>query len=562
MIKRIIKGRLKALAGLHIGSGEVGKVTDAPVYRNIDGEIIIPGTTLAGALRALATKLAPHLGHRKCTALEDDGTSSGSCNCPVCSLFGSINPGKIEDEGSPSKIWFYDAVSEGDVKTVIRDGVGIDRETKTASRAARAKYDFEVVPKDTIFFFRFELHDELSKEEKEILMVALTEWQEGRGYLGGKKSRGLGNIELAELKIYRLNLSEQKSLMAFLQNDNPIAAATEEENWLVPGVDYNIRKPDKHIKCNNYLYNSFLQLDFVLKFTGGFVANDTLAGMRAGFDFCPRRENGKFVLPGSSIRGVLRSQAEKIARTIVTLNSTKDEFLNKCPACNPLADLNTPLTSCSSLFREYKKKEKSDDEQINEAKLCLACRFFGSSDRGSRLHVSDGYLINPPNIRIMDFLAIDRFTGGGKEGAKFDALVLWQPAFKSRIFIENVENWSLGWMMLVLKDIKDGFLSFGGGENKWFGKATMENGEIKVGVVAEEFLPSGLKMTDSKEGIFFTQTLALDSLFQNTEYAVDRWIQEFHSVLSEFRREEGFSLETDTYYKDDLEESYPKEVSL
>ena len=110
----------------------------------------------------------------------------------MCSLFGSINPGKIEDEGSPSKIWFYDAVSEGDVKTVIRDGVGIDRETKTASRAARAKYDFEVVPKDTIFSFRFELHDELNKEEKEILMAVLTEWQEGRGYLGGEKARGLG----------------------------------------------------------------------------------------------------------------------------------------------------------------------------------------------------------------------------------------------------------------------------------------------------------------------------------------------------------------------------------
>src|SRR5690606_29540985 len=140
----------------------------------------------------------------------------------------------------------------------------------------------------------------------------------------------------------------------------------------------------------------------------------------------------------------------------------------------------------------------------------LACRFFGSSDRGSRLYVSDGYLINPPKIKSMDFLAIDRFTGGGKEGAKFDALILWQSAFKIRIFIENVENWSLGCIMLVLKDIKDGFLSFGGGENKWFGKAIIENGEIKFGVVAEEFLPSGLEMTDSsKKGNFFTQTLTL-----------------------------------------------------
>ncbi|HHU32616.1 MAG TPA: hypothetical protein GXZ50_08160 [Clostridia bacterium] len=561
MIKRIIIGKLKTLTGLHIGSGEVAEVTDALVCRNIDGDLIIPGTSLAGALRALATRLAPYLGCKRCITLEGVVGLHGVCNCPVCSLFGVINPGGNENEGNSSKIWFYDAVLEGDIKTVIRDGVGIDRETKTASRATRAKYDFEVVPKDTVFSFRFELHDELSKEEKEILTFVLTEWQKGRGYLGGNKARGLGNIELTELKAYRLNLSEQENLMSFLQNDDLLAAASEEDNWLIPGTGYNA-KLDKAIERGEYLYNSFVQLDFVLKFTGGFVVNDALVGIQAGFDFSPRMENGKFVFPGSSIRGVLRSHAEKIARTIATLYSTKDDFLNKCPACNPLADLNTPLTSCSSLFREYKKKEKDKDKQISEEKLCLACRLFGSSGWGSRLYISDGYPINPPKIKILDFLAIDRFTGGGKEGAKFDALVLWQPAFRIRIFVENVENWSLGWLMLVLKDVKEGFLSFGGGENKWFGKAMIKDVGIKVGVVAEEFLPSGLKMTDSKEGIFFTQKLTLDGLFKNAGHVVNRWIQDFHFVLTEFKREENFSLKTDTYFNNDLEKNYPKEVLL
>lgn len=565
MIKKIISGKLKTITGLYIGSGEIGKVTDAPVYRNIDGEVIIPGTALAGSLRTLATRLAPHLGYTKCIALEDEDISSGFCNCPVCSLFGSINPGNIENEGRPAKVWFYDAVLEGDSKTAIRDGVGIDRETRTSSRAARAKYDFEVIPKDSVFFFRLDCHDDLNEEEEKILICVLTEWRKGRGYLGGNKARGLGNIELTEIKMYNLNLSKQENLMTFLQNDEPLNAATEEENWLAFGVNCK-----SNIRNNDYLYNSFIQIDFTLNFSGGFVINDALGAVQAGFDLCPRMENGRFIIPGSSIRGVLRSHAEKIARTIITLESTKDDFLSRCPACNPFADMNTPLTSCSSLFREYKQKnknahisqEENKNSQISEAKLCLACQLFGSSDKGSRLYISDGYLTNSPKIKIMDFLAIDRFTGGGKEGAKFDALVLWQPAFMIRVFMENLEEWHLGWLMLVIKDLKDGLVSFGGGQNKWFGKATIENERIKIGVVAEEFLPKGLKIDNSKEGIFYTQTLTLEKLFENPKLSVELWVQKFHSILSAFKREKDFSLKMDTYFKDGFDKIYPKEVQL
>src|SRR5690554_6531076 len=98
MIKRIIIGKLKTLTGLHIGSGEVAEVTDALVCRNIDGDLIIPGTSLAGALRALATRLAPYLGCKRCITLEGVVGLHGVCNCPVCSLFGVINPGGNENE--------------------------------------------------------------------------------------------------------------------------------------------------------------------------------------------------------------------------------------------------------------------------------------------------------------------------------------------------------------------------------------------------------------------------------------------------------------------------------
>jgi CRISPR-associated RAMP protein (TIGR02581 family) len=272
-------------------------------------------------------------------------------------------------------------------------------------------------------------------------------------------------------------------------------------------------------------------------------------------------ENGKFIFPGSSFRGIFRSHAEKIARSLVTLNSSNaSNFLNKCPACNPFADKEDPLTSCNVIFREYKRTHKN--EEIKDDKLCLACQLFGSSFKGSRLYVNDGEMIDPPEIKIMDFLAIDRFTGGGKEGAKFDALVLWQPRFKLRIFVENPKDWQLGWLMLVMKDLKEGLVSFGFGKNKWFGKATIEEETIKIGVISEVFIPGGLENGDSYEGIFNTQILQLKELIEKDSKPVELWIKEFHKILSEFRRVNNLVPASDTYFKDDVSELYPKEVGI
>jgi len=163
----------------------------------------------------------------------------------------------------------------------------------------------------------------------------------------------------------------------------------------------------------------------------------------------------------------------------------------------------------------------------------------------------------------MDFLAIDRFTGGGKEGAKFDAVVLWQPSFKVQIFIENPREWQLGWIMLVLKDMKDGLLSIGYGQNKWFGKATTKNEEFKISAISEIFLPGGLKLktNDKFEGIFNTETFGLNELLDNADKPVDIWINEFNSILKDFKRGNNLAFKSDTYFGNDIFNLYPKEVN-
>jgi len=561
MIKKIVTGRLKTLTGLHIGTGDATETTDSPVHRNVNGDIIIPGTAIAGALRTVATRIAPHLGYGKCIALEENPQPK-LCDCLVCNLFGSINIGKSSEDGKASKLWIYDAVLTNDIKASIRDGVGIDRETGASSRKARAKYDFEVVPKDSVFSFKTALQDDVSEDEERLLSTVLAEWQNERGYLGGNIARGMGNIQLEEIKVFSINFSNVSMLMKFLKEDDEIKAADEEKDWLERNINDARQqvKNDIGIADNEYFYNSFAQIDLTLKFTGGFVINDILRSVQSGFDFCPKMENGKFIFPGSSFRGILRSHAEKIARSLVTLNSNNaSDFLNRCPACNTFADKEDPLTSCNAFLREYKLAHKN--EEIKDDKLCLACQVFGSSFKGSRLYVSDGKMINSPKIKIMDFLAIDRFTGGGKEGAKFDAIVLWQPKFKLRIFIENPKEWQLGWLMLVMKDLKEGLVSFGFGKNKWFGKATIEDETIKVGEISEIFIQGGLEKGSSYEGLFNTQILQLKELKKDSK-PVELWIKDFYKMLSDFRRVNNLVPASDTYFKDDVSDIYPKEVEL
>ncbi|RKY87564.1 hypothetical protein DRQ09_04315, partial [candidate division KSB1 bacterium] len=231
MIKKIITGKLKALTGIYIGSGDFSEVTGSLVYRNVNGKVVIPGTSIAGTLRTLATKLAPHLGFTKCVTLQEK-MNDNECKCAVCGLFGSISQSDESEGGTASKLWVNNAILENDIKISIRDGVGIDRETKSSSRAMRAKYDLEVIPKDAEFTFQISLQEGVTDEQEKLLAAVLKEWCEGRGYVGGNLSRGLGNVQLIDLRVFTIELSSIAKLMTFLKKEDPVKSAFEEEKWI------------------------------------------------------------------------------------------------------------------------------------------------------------------------------------------------------------------------------------------------------------------------------------------------------------------------------------------
>ena len=107
MNNRQITVPLVTRTALHVGAGQGDAVTDAFVRQDAQGLPVIPGTSLAGALRAMATRLAPRLSldgtNAQCKALGEYDTQP--CGCVVCRLFGDVIPadpsGSARSEGRP-----------------------------------------------------------------------------------------------------------------------------------------------------------------------------------------------------------------------------------------------------------------------------------------------------------------------------------------------------------------------------------------------------------------------------------------------------------------------------
>jgi CRISPR/Cas system CSM-associated protein Csm3 (group 7 of RAMP superfamily) len=508
MTFRAITANLVLRTAVHVGTGESTETADDMLRRDGRGRLLIPGTAIAGALRSIATRLAPRfVGEKPCQALTG-GQSNKACQCLVCQIFGDVNPQEdAEAGGNAARVWVYDAVLESsDVQ--LRDGVGIDRVTGAAARRERIKFDLEVLPAETVFKVRIEIDRRLSDERVlQLLAASLAEWEQGRGAVGGRVSRGLGAFRLDDVRFIGHDLNEAVNLMQMLRSGPPWDAADGDKSWL----DIQVRALRPEITAwedgdDTPVARSWALAEFTLAASGPFLTHDLTQAGRSGFDHAPvlatYTKNSKPVLPGSSLRGGLRSQAERIARTLTTQTASKSSdprqhFLNHCPACNPLTSRSVdPVASCNSLIKaklsEMSKTERDDLEQVGaENHLCLACQLFGSTWNGSRLRVEDAPFVGEKvTYKVLDFLAIDRFTGGGRDSAKFDAVVLWKPRFGVRMFLENPEPWELGWLALVLRDLNDGLATVGFGAAKGFGQCTIEEPMLTFGVLHDTDFPS------------------------------------------------------------------------
>lgn len=178
-------------------------------------------------------------------------------------------------------------------------------------------------------------------------------------------------------------------------------------------------------------------------------------------------------LPGSSLKGVVRSYCEKIARTVGA----------KC--CNPFDD-----SSCGKKVEEANKKRDNnlsgDEIYANVSYACRICKIFGSTGMSSRIKFNDAYPNGKVNIEQRTNVAIDRIMGSVAAGP-FDMEVVTSGSFSTKVTLKNFELWQMGLLGLALRDMEKGRVRLGFAKSRGLG-------EIEVKVNSLEIRYPGMKL--------------------------------------------------------------------
>ncbi|RAQ96011.1 RAMP superfamily CRISPR-associated protein [Thermogemmatispora tikiterensis] len=241
----LFTGRLVMETALHIGGGKLTLSSSRnPIVLTPENIPFIPGSSFKGALRSTVEKLVatlaelPQLPLRTCGLIEgeaeeleqarQEGRLDKICPtarqrtiteerrqrgelalenilkdlCHTCQLFGSpfsASRVNVSDLYIPEEEW------SGIIQ--IRDGVAIERDSERAKE--RLKYDYEVVPASTSFSLEITLEN-ATAEDRWLLSLGLSEFVNGFGAIGGKRSRGLGACRLRDLRVYILELEGEE----------------------------------------------------------------------------------------------------------------------------------------------------------------------------------------------------------------------------------------------------------------------------------------------------------------------------------------------------------------
>lgn len=454
-----IRGMLYTLSPLHIGSGETtthpeleqdnGKKTEiSAVAVDHQEQACIPGSTLKGCLRSWLNERA-----RK-EQIEN--------------VFG--RDAVEQDMGIGGRAEFHDALIQvkksGDPplpcwnperQTFVEAGNSINRETGTA--ADDHLFHQENVPPGVGFLVS--VTGRMERGQVEFLLAALEGFNAlDPVQLGADTADGKGRFCW---ECGTVCCMEKETILEWIANPNcPMPeSAMKEISISAASLPAPGRQP-------------FLPFDITLLFQGPFLVNDppgkTVRMKKADDKTRPtllarKDDMGRTLLPSGSFRGAFRAQAEKILRTMATTmnGTTPSNEQYRRVACRPeIHDL-----GCKPIIDQKDRKN-----------LCLACQVFGAPGWRTVLEVSDFTKIEGTGEPVVqEFVAIDRFTGGGVDKMKFNAGADQCPHFSGCLSLDRERlqgEWPLGLLALVLRDLKEGDITFGYGAAKGYGQCTAE----------------------------------------------------------------------------------------
>ena len=442
---------------LHIGGvDEVperdGEGTVIRFCRNGLKEPTIPGRSIRGAVRAACDVARQALKEAGDPATQDGGVFS---KASWVSLWGddSLDTGKSRhdrrlrsDDSLPirqSALTFHAVSFPADQPMTTRHGVGIDRTTGAASDGAL--YEHEFLPRGTGFNIRITAEgrdDETmgrdqsegipgpasSESVKKLLEVIVDVLTSGAVCLGGRTGSGQGTIQVIEPKLRRTGKTTDTGALTAPADVLDALIGEDEEGTPIPLElgGWSLEEPAR-IRVNWWSP------------TGIFVAEDEeLTKQRKAAKEAENKEKGineevheviyplrdpseewknaQLLIPGTSIRGALRSRASRIARTVLAARDELSTFASH--------DLHEQIAAEPNLVRYmFGSTEYRGAVTVHD---CL------STKRGKRIEVTHN--------------AIDRWTGGVIDGGLFTEAVYlgtkWEPIridIDLRQLLNNIE---------------------------------------------------------------------------------------------------------------------------
>jgi CRISPR-associated RAMP protein (TIGR02581 family) len=219
---------------------------------------------------------------------------------------------------------------------------------------------------------------------------------------------------------------------------------------------------DKMFKVlvNEFKINFKLRPDSPLSIRSG--NSNALDPMLPESNFLRSSKDGidQVVIPGSSLKGVFRSRAEKILGDRV-------------------CDIFGKSNECESKVKNGIEKRKNEISNYGREVYkiqCPACKLFGGKKIKSRIEFKDSFPEENSVITGIRYnVGIDRVKGSAIKGALFDPEVLEDGIFNVSIYMKNIFKWQLKLILSILDDMNEGCVTVGGVSSRGFGKVLISD---------------------------------------------------------------------------------------
>ena len=412
ILKKIFwNGTLILDAPLLIGSGHGSEdaTKDIEILTDGSGVPYIPGTSIAGVLRAFAKK-------------QDRAT--------VCDLFGTEADEQGRGRDLQSAI-LLDDVKLSHARITLRDGVSIDGVTGTA--IPHHKYDYEAVAKGARGTFSAEItlrgiHLQ-NTDAIERLLRDLRHYLVGGFQLGALTAKGFGRVHVLPLTVDIYDFQNPADVRAYLSPERQSASRHER---------YEAAEPRRYADTDMEI-----DADFALK--SSLIVRDYDAATEEATDdgttihaVMKKDENGNYLIPGTSLKGVLRHHAAHLLHVLGKAPQTLEAVMGP------------------------------DTRAMQQP---------GAKPWKSRFHVDEATLKDGVKLAKQTRNRIDRFTGGTIDSALFTTSALFQKTpheatLHLHFGIADATPADAGLALLLLKDLWLGRVALGGETS--IGRGTLE----------------------------------------------------------------------------------------